>query len=179
MKVEAIESNDRRYSCLNAVTKGVILGAAGGYAGKYFIPLQDDEKQTPKYRKIINKIHTQKNEYNQETAAFVDSLKFKENKTLAEDKFVRLFDGMKEGDYVKRTSIRNTLKDLQNNQQALSEFRRICKTSSEVAKKAAERCISAYNLATKHLRPIGFFIAAGAVTGAIIGLIGDIIRTDK
>lgn len=179
MKVEAIESNDRKYSCLNAMTKGVILGAAGGYAGKYLIPLQDDEKKTPEYRKVINKIHTQKNEYNQETAAFVDSLKFKENKSLAEDKFVKLFDGIKEGDHVKRSSIRNTLNDLRSNPQALSEFRRICKTSSEVAKKAAERCIGAYDLATKHLRPTGFFVAAGAVTGAIIGLIGDIIRTDK
>jgi len=179
MKVEAIQSNDRRQACLNSFVKGAAIGTAAGYAGKYVIPLQDDEKQTPEYRKIIGKIHTQKNEYNEQTSNFIDTLKLKDKLSPAEDKFVKLFDGMKEGDHVKHSSLRNSLKELSQNPQDLGEFRRLCKTTSETAKKRAAQCISAYDLATKHLRPTGFFLAAGAVIGAIIGLVGEFIKTDR
>ena len=36
--------------------------------------------------------------------------------------------------------------------------------------------MGAYNLITKHIRPISFFVAAGAVIGAFVALINDALK---
>lgn len=179
MKVEAVQSNDRRQTCLIPMAKGALLGAGCGIAAKYLLPVQPDEKQTAEYRKVIGKINSQKTEYNSRTKQYIDTLKTKNKNSLAEDEFIKLFDGLKEGEHVKRSSIRNALKTLEEKAPLqVNEFRRLCKNSSEVVERTAKECISAYNLVTKHIRPTGFFVATGAVIGAIITLIDSICQTN-
>lgn len=179
MKVEAVQSNDRRQSCLVPMSKGALLGAACGWASKYILPVQPDEKQTPEYRKVIGKIDTQKTEYNLRTKEFINSLKSQQKRSTAQDEFIKMFDGLKEGDHVKIGSIRTAIKNLQEKAPfQVNEFKQMCKDTSAVAEKTAKQCISAYNLVTKHIRPTGFFIVAGAVLGAVSALINDICKTE-
>ena len=85
---------------------------------------------------------------------------------------------MKDGDKVKPGSIRTAIKNLSDNKKELFEFKRLCKTSALEAEKTAKQCMNAYNLVTKHIRPTGFFVAAGAVVGAFVAMINDILKTD-
>ncbi|MGN0031300.1 MAG: hypothetical protein ACI37Q_05025 [Candidatus Gastranaerophilaceae bacterium] len=180
MKVEAVQSNDRRQTCLIPMAKGMLYGAAGGFAAKYLLPIQPDEMQTPEYQKVVGAIDSQRTEYNAKTKQYLDTLRFKENKTLAQDQFVKMFDGLKEGDRVKRSSIRNALKTLEEKAPLqVDEFKRLCKDSSEVARKTAQQTIKAFNFAVKRIRPTGYFMSTGAVVGAIIALIDDVCRANK
>ena len=106
-------------------------------------------------------------------------LKEKPQKSLAEDVFIKMFDGMKDGDHVKTGKIRSAISTLQKkNPGEVEEFKRLCKDSTEVAKKTAKQCIEAYNLVTKHIRPTSFYLITGAVIGAVIALLRDIMKTD-
>lgn len=177
MKVDAIQSNDKRRTVLFPIAQGAAIGAGSGIVLKYAYPITADEKNTDEYIKISNKINNQKTEYTARTEKFVNSIKSKEHRSFAEDEFVKLFDGLKEGDHVKRSNLRNALKKLKSQKPAeMFEFKKLCKTSSAIAQETAKQCMSAYNLVTKHIRPTGFFLATGAIIGAIIGLINDITK---
>ncbi len=179
MKVEAIQSNDRRHSVLAPLAKGAAIGAAAGFVTKYAYPLTPDEKSTDEYVKVRNKINNQKTEYNFRTAKYVNSIRNKDKCSLAEDEFVKMFDGLKEGDHVKHSSIRKAIKNIQEKNPAeVLEFKRVCKASSEVAEQTAKQCMSAYNLITKHIRPTGFFLVTGAIIGAVIATINDILKVE-
>ncbi len=179
MKVEAVQSNDRRQTCLVPMAKGALWGTGCGIAAKYLLPIQPDEMQTPEYRTVMGKINSQKTEYNIRTKQFIDSLKSKGKPSLAEDQFIKLFDGLKDGDHVKKSSIRSAIKTLEEKAPLqLNEFKRLCKNSSEVVEKTAKECISAYKLVTKHIRPTAFFVTTGAVLGAVIALIDSVCKTN-
>ena len=179
MKTEAIQRHDQRRTVLGPVGIGAASGAVGGYVLKYAYQITADEKNTDEYVKVMNKINKQKTEYNFRTEKYIDSIKAKPKTSLAEDEFVKMFDGMKEGDHVGAAKIRKAITNLQNKKPAeVLEFKRICKASSEIANQTAKQCINAYNLVTKHIRPTSFFLITGAVVGAIIALVNDILKTD-
>lgn len=178
MTVNAIQTNDKRQTVLVPMAKGAAIGAVSGLALKYAYPITPDEKKTDEYIKISQKINSQKTEYTKRTQNFINTIKSQEKTSLAQDEFVKLFDGLKEGEHVKRTSIRETLKKLADKPSELFEFKKLCKASSRIAEESAKQCMSAYNLITKHIRPTGFFLAVGAITGAIIGLVNDIIKVE-
>ena len=178
IKVDAIQSNDRRHSCFWPMAEGAALGTVAGYATKYILPLTEEEKSTDEYIKIKNQIETQKTQYNFRTAKVIDSIRGKETRSLAEDEFVKMFDGMKNGDHVKSSNIRKAMKNLSDNPEQLREFKRVCKKTSEVANTTAKQCLAAYNLVTKHIRPTGFFLASGAVVGAVMALFNDVLKTE-
>jgi len=178
-KVEAIQGNDRQHRALRNLSNGAVVGAAAGLGAKYIIPLTPEEKGSDEYVKIMDKIHKQKTEYSFRTEKYIESLKAKQSKSLAEDEFVRMFNGMKEGDHVKRSSIRNAIRKLEAmNPLEAAEFKNLCKESSKIAEKTAKQCIDAYNIATKRIRPTGFFVMAGAVVGAFVALINDVLKTE-
>lgn len=177
-KVYAIQSNDRRRSSFLPMVEGAALGTVAGYATKYILPLTQEEKSTDEYIKIKNQINVQKTQYNFRTAKVVASLRGKETRSLAEDQFIKMFDGLKDGDHVKHSSIRNAMKNLQDNPEQLREFKRVCKATSEVASTTAKQCLAAYNLVTKHIRPTSFFLVSGAVVGAVMSLFNDILKTE-
>ena len=119
IKVDAIQSNDRRRSCFWPMAEGAALGTVAGYATKYILPLTEEEKSTDEYIKIKNQIETQKTQYNFRTAKVIDSIRGKEARSLAEDEFVKMFDGMKNGDHVKSSNIRKAMKNLSDNPEQL------------------------------------------------------------
>ncbi len=179
MQVEAIQGNDRRRSVFVPMANGAAIGAVGGFALKYMYPLTHEEKNTDEYIKVANKIKNEKVTYNFRTAKYIDSIKANPERSYAQDQFVKLFDGLKDGDKVKTSKLRSVINTIKKEKpDELLEFRRVCKASSEVAEQTAKQCMSAYNLITKHIRPTGFFLLAGAIVGAIIGLIQDVTKTD-
>lgn len=179
MKVEAIQGHDKRRTVLGPLGAGAAIGAAGGYVLKYTYPITQDEKQTDEYIKVMDKIKKQKTEYNFRTEKYVNTIKAKPQKSVAEDEFVKMFDGLKDGDHVGSARIRKALKNVQEKKpQEVLEFKRICKDSLEIANKTAKQCMKAYDLATKFIRPTSFFLITGAVVGAVIALINDIMKTD-
>ncbi len=180
MAIQAINRNERtHHSALTTLGQGALAGAAAGYAGKYLLPLTHEEKNSDEYIKVTDKIRKQKTEYSIRTEKYLNGMKAKKNRSLAEDEFIRLFDGMKEGDHVKPGRIRKALQTLnaENPLEAL-EFRNICRETSKIAEDTAKQCIQAYKLVTKHIRPTAFFVTTGAVAGAAIALIGDTLKTD-
>jgi len=180
MTVEAIQGNQRHHnSALRTIGQGVLIGSAAGLAAKYTLPLTAEEKKSDEYVKIINKINEQKSEYTFRTKRYLNSLQAKDSRTTAEDKFIKMFDGMKEGEHVKKSTIRKAIKELEaENPLDAVEFKKICKETSKIAEKTAKQCISAYKLVTKHIRPTGFFAATGAVVGTVIAVINDILKTN-
>lgn len=178
MKVYAIENNDKRRSCIIPMAQGAVIGGIAGTVLKYH-PLTPDEKNNPEYKKVIDKINKQKTEFNPKTAEFLSNIKAKPQKSLAEDVFVKMFDGIKEGEKVKPAKIRDAIKTIQKKNPAeVNEFKHLCKESIKVAEQTAKKCIDAYNLVTKHIRPTSFYLITGAVVGAFIELFRNILKTE-
>ncbi len=177
MKTHAIHNHESSRTIIVPLAQGVAIGAAAGAAGKYLIPLTAEEKNSDEYIKISNKVQEQKNEFNFRTQKYIDHLKNKEKHSLAEDEFIKMFDGAKDGERIKRGKIRTAINNImEKNPNELLEFKRICKNSSDVAEQTAKQFMGAYNLITKHIRPISFFVAAGAVIGAFVALINDALK---
>ena len=100
MKVNAVENNNKRHSCLFPMAKGAAVGAVAGIAVKYLQPVTDAEKSSPEYLREMGRITKEKETYNLETQSFLDKINKNSKKTLAEDVFVKVYDGLKEGDEV-------------------------------------------------------------------------------
>lgn len=179
MKVSAVEGNQQRHSVFVPTVEGMAIGTVAGYVGKYTLPITHEEKNSDEYIKVSNKIAREKTQYNFRTDKFVKTLIAKEEKTAAENAFIGLFNGLKDGDNVKKSSIRSALKDLaEKHPDQIIAFKRLCKKSSDIAEQTAKQCMNAYNLVTKHIRPTGFFLVAGATTGGLIALAYDILKTE-
>lgn len=180
MTIQSINVYQRtHHSALATLGQGALAGAAAGYAGKYLLPLTHEEKNSDEYIKVTDKIRQQKTEYSVRTEKYLDGMKAKKNRSLAEDEFIKLFDGMSEGDHVKPGRIRKALQTLEaNNRLEALEFKNICKETSKIAEDTAKQCIQAYKLVTKHIRPTAFFVTTGVVAGTAIALIGDALKTD-
>ncbi len=180
MKVDSIQGNERRQNLLSTITRGAGIGAISGYVLKYTYPLTTEEKNTDEYIKVSQKIHKQKTAYNFRTQKYIDSLKTQEEKSFAQNQFIKLFDKLKEGDHVKKTSIRDALKAIKEQKpKELFEFKKLCKASSEIAELTAKQAMNAYNLLTRHNRPTGFFLITGAIAGAIIATLNSIIKVEQ
>ena len=178
IKVDAIQSNDRRRSVMIPMAQGAGVGTVVGYATKYIIPLTKEEKSTDEYIKVQNKINNQKIKYDSKTAQYIDNIKSKQVRSIAEDQFVKMFDGLKEGDYLKHSNLKKATKNLQGNPVELREFKRIFNATSGVVEKTAKNYMDAYNLVTKHIRPTGFFLVAGAIVGAVISMFNNMLKTE-
>ena len=180
MKVDAIQGNDKRHGVLTQITKGAVIGAASGIVFQYTYPLTQEEKTVDEYIHTTKKINNQKTEYSFRTKKYIDSIKSKEPKSLAKDEFVQLFDSLKDGEHVSKSKIRSSIETIKDKKPSdLFEFKKLCKTSSEIAEKSARKVIRAYNLLTKHNIPTGFFLVTGAVIGAIIAMVNNIIKIEN
>lgn len=179
VKVEAIQENNRRRSSFIPMAQGAVTGALVGYVGKYALPLTSEEKRSDEYIKVTNKIEKEKFEFNIKVKKFVDKLAAKTDKTYAEDQYIKMFDGMKDGDRVGIGRVMKAVRAIKENKpEELFQFKKMCAKSNAIAEKTAKQCLQAYDLVTKHIRPTGFFLAAGAITGACIALAHDILKTD-
>jgi hypothetical protein len=179
MKVNAIQRNEKHNNTFVLIGQGAAIGAVSGYVAKYALPLTYEEKHSDEYLKVVGRIQDQKNAYNIRTATAVDAIKNKELRSLAEDEYVKLFDGINIGEKVKPNRIRKAIKTLEaKDPKEVLNFKKLCKDASEVAQKSTQQCVKAYNLITKHLRPSVFFIATGALVGVFATLINKLLKTD-
>lgn len=177
MKTNAVHNYENRHTILAPLAQGAAIGAVAGGIGKYVVPLTSDEKSSDEYVKISNRVNEQKNAYNFRTQKYIDTLAAKEKRSLAEDEFIKMFDGAKDGQNIKPAKIRTAINNIMEKKpNELFEFKRICKNSSDVAEQTAKQFMSAYNLVTKHIRPTAFFLATGAVLGAFVALINDALK---
>ena len=177
MKVEAVER--KHNTCIYPMAKGALLGSAVGFATKYVYPLNADEKSTPAYKSAMEEINLQKKQYNADVQSFLETLKAKPNKSVAEDAYVKMFDGMKEGEEI---GVKRYLKAYRsvkkNNPDFVDDFKYLCHQARNIAEISAKKCVKAYNLMTKHLRPTSVFVVGGALIGALISVINNAMRTD-
>ena len=180
MKTHAIQNHDSRQPIVLPLAQGVAIGAEAGDVGKYLIPLKKKKKNSDEYIKISNRVNEQKTAFNFRTQKYIDSLKAKEKHSLAEDEFIKMFDGAVEGQRIKPSKIKTAINNIkEKNPNELFEFKKICKNSSDVAEQTAKQFMSAYNLITKHIRPISFFIATGAIIGGFVALVNNALKVKK
>jgi hypothetical protein len=179
IKVEAIDSNNKRQGCLVPMAKGAVIGAAGGVALKYIQPLNSEEKNTPEYKSTIRDINAKRTTYSAWTKSYLDKLQKRGNLSLAEDVFIKTYDGLKEGNKVGSDRLRKAFATIKSQKpDEVGELTRLFDTAKFEAGEIAKKYTNVYELATKHFRPTNFFLAAGAVVGAFIAMIHSVLRTD-
>ena len=183
MKVSAIESNNQRRSCLLPMAEGALLGSAAGYVLKGTYPVTAQEKATPAYRRVMQEIEEKRNQFGPENEAWLKTIKSKDKMSLAEDTFVKMFDGKKEGDnvgnFVFKKQLREKFIELKEKDPvSAQEFRRIIHQAKYEIDQTVKRSIEGYNSATKAIRPLSFFLIGGAIIGAFVALVRDVLRTN-
>ena len=172
IKVEAVDSNNRRKGCIVPMTKGAVIGAAGGVALKYIQPLNSEEKST------IRDINAKRTSYSAWTKSYLDKLQKRGNLSLAEDVFIKTYEGLKEGDKVGSDRLRRAFATIKSQKpDEVGELTRLFDTAKFEAAEVAKKYVRVYESATKHFRPTNFFLAAGAVVGAFIVLVHSVLKT--
>ena len=181
MQVNSIDNNvnSNHRTCLIPVSQGAVVGAATGMALKYAYPLNKEEKSTKEYRAVMNDINTKKTTYSAWTSSMLDEIDKKNGKSTAEDIFVKTYDGLKYGDKIGAGRIAKAFQAIKEQKpDELLELKGLFLTARQQAEKIAKKHIEIYNLATKHIRPTGFFLTAGAITGAVVAMAHEILRTE-
>lgn len=179
MKVNEIDSNNKRRSCLYPMAQGAVVGAITGYGVKYLQPVTDAEKNTPEYIREMSRINEGKKVFNIETRAFLENINRNGKKTLAEDVFVKAFDGLKEGDKVGKDRFVKAYRTLlEQKPEEIPALRTLFQEAKNETERVAKYYEGEYIHVTKHIRPTSVFLIAGAVVGALIGLIKNVIQTD-
>jgi len=176
VKVEAIESNNNRRGHLVPLLNSAGTGALVGFTLKYIQPVTLDEKNTHEYKQVIKDINTRRTTYSSWTENYLNKIRGKSNLSLAEDVFIKTFDGLKEGEHVGTKRIRQAFASVKTEDKG--ELKQLFENARYQAERVAKRYIKLNDLLTKHIRPTGFFLISGAVTGAFISLIHSILRTD-
>lgn len=179
IKVEAVESNNRRRGCVVPMIDGAIVGSVAGFGLKYLQPVTPDEKQTPEYKSVIRDIKNKQNVYSSWTKQYLDGIKSKDNRSVAEDVFVKMYDGIKDGEKIGNKRILKAFHEIQTRKpEQVTELKELIRSARTEAERIANKYINSYNLITKHIRPTSFFVGAGAVVGAFIVLMHEVLRTD-
>ncbi len=182
IKVNAVESNNQRRSCIYPMAEGALTGTALGYVLKGAYPVTLQEKSTPAYQHIMSEIDKKRYTFGPENLEWLNDIKSKGNLSLAEDTFVKMYDGIKEGDKLGHgfnQKLRENFLTLQKKDSASAqEFRRLMHQAKYEVEQTVKRSIDGYNSATKEIRPLSFFLIGGAVIGAIVGLIQDVLKTN-
>jgi hypothetical protein len=181
MPIQAIHENERRHGMFTSAIGGAIVGGAAGYVGKYTLPLTAEEKLTEVYKDRMAEINKEKTTYNAKTKRFLNDIKTKPNRSLAEDEFVKMFDGMKKGDpiNIKQSTIRNAILNLQQKSpEQVPAFKNLCKRSLAEAENIAKAANRYYDFFTKNFRPTGFFVVAGAIFGTFVAIANNLMKTE-
>ncbi len=179
MAVEAVNNYNRQDTCLVPMAKGATVGAAIGWALKYGYPLNQDERTTKEYLHAMNEIKKSKESFSPWTRSYIDEIKLKKEKSVAEDVFVSTYSGLRNGEKVGKNRIIKAFRELsQKSPENLPELSRLFHEARFQAEKMAKKAVNSYKLATKHFRPTGFFVTTGAVTGAMVALLHDVMKTD-
>lgn len=178
MAVDAVNNYSQR-TCLVPMVKGAAVGAAIGWALKYGYPLNEEEKSTKEYIHAQNKIKSAKESFSPWTGFYIDEIKAKKNKSLAEDVFVQTYDGLKSGDKIGKSRVLKAFRTVSEKDSAsVNELKTLFYDARLQAEKLAKKAADSYKLATKHFRPTEFFVTTGAVTGAAVALLHNVMKTN-
>ncbi len=178
MAVEAVNSYSQN-TCLVPMAKGAAVGATIGWALKYGYPLNEDEKTTKEYIHAQNEIKKTKETFSPWTRSYIDEIKSKKNKSLAEDVFVSTYDGLKSGDKIGKNRILKAFRTMnEKDPESMKELKSLFYEARLQAEKIANKAVESYKLATKHFRPTEFFVTTGAVAGATVALLHNVMKTD-
>lgn len=179
MAVEAVNNVNTNRTCLIPMAKGAAVGAAIGWALKYGYPLNEDEKTTKEYIHAQNEIKKTKEAFSPWTRSYIDEIAAKENRSLAEDTFVSTYEGLKTGQKVGKARVLQAFRTLmEKDPDGIAELKELFYEARFQAEKMAKKAAASYNLATKHFRPTEFFVATGAVVGATVALLHNVLKTD-
>ncbi len=175
----SLNVNTSNNTCVKPMAGGALFGAAAGVALKYIYPLNTEEKNTREYKTVINEINNKKNIYSPWTKSYLEGIENKKIRSSAEDVFVSTYKGMHNGESV--GSLRlikafHKIKELKPDE--YQELKKLFLSAREQAEKMAKKHVEIYNLATKHIRPTGFFVGVGAIAGAAVALANNILKTD-
>lgn len=178
MAVEAV-NNYSHNTCLIPMAKGAAVGAAIGWGLKYGYPLNEDEKTTKEYLHAQNEIKKTKESFSPWTRSYIDEIAAKEDKSLAEDTFVNTYKGLKTGQKIGKSRILKAFRSLvEKDPESVEELKNLFYEARFQAEKIAKKATKSYNLATKHFRPTEFFVITGAVAGAAVALLHNVLKTD-
>ena len=178
MAVEAVNTYSQN-TCLVPMAKGALVGSAVGWALKYAYPLNEDEKTTKEYLHVQNEVKRTKESFSPWTRSYIDEINTKKSKSLAEDVFVSTYDGLKSGEKVGKERILKAFRTIaENDPESLNELKSLFYTARLQAEKIAKKAVDSYKLATKHFRPTEFFVTTGAVAGATVALLHNVMKTD-
>lgn len=180
MSIRAIGSADNKNrTCLIPVTEGAAVGAVTGLALKYGYRLNDEEKSTKEYLSVMDDINNKKTSYSPWTHSLLEEIDKKKVKSLAEDTFVKTYDGLEYGQKVGNGRVLKAFRTIQKQKpDEIKELKNLFLTARLQAERVAKKHVEIYNLATKHIRPTGFFLTAGAITGAVVAMVHEVLRTD-
>lgn len=180
MAISAINNvNSENRTCLLPAAQGAMVGGVTGLALKYAYPLNKEEKSTKEYLSVMKDIDAKKTSYSPWTHSLLDEINSKKIKSLAEDVFVKTYDGLEYGEEVGSKRVINAFRTIQKQKpDEVKELKRLFLTARLQAEKTAKKHVEIYNLATKHIRPTGFFVTAGAITGVVVAMAREILRTD-
>ena len=179
MTVEAVNNYNQPKTCIVPMLKGAAVGAAIGWGLKYGYPLNEDEKNTKEYLHAQREIKNTRESFSPWTRSYIDEINAKKTKSLAEDIFVSTYDGLKVGDKIGNRRILEAFRKLKSaNADELPELSRLFHDARYQAERIAKKTFDSYNLATKHFRPTEFFVTTGAVVGAAVALLHNVLKTD-
>lgn len=179
MTVEAVNNYSTQNTCLVPMVKGAGVGAAIGWALKYGYPLNEDEKTTKEYLHAQNEIKRTKETFSPWTRSYIDEINAKKNKSLAEDVFVSTYDGLKGGEKIGKGRILKAFRTIsEKDPESMNELKSLFYDARLQAEKVAKKAVESYKLATKHFRPTEFFVTTGAVAGAAVALLHNVLKTD-
>lgn len=179
MTLNVRQDNNNKPSMFGPMVKGAIIGAGAGFVAKYAYPLTYDEKHCTEYIESRNLISQRYTAFSPISKEFVEVIKSKKDLTLAEDTFVKMFDGIQEGETLKRSKIRQALQLItEKDPKELIPFKRLFKILSEPTQEILQKNLKAYNMMFKEMRPAKFFVATGAIFGAFVAMFDDALKTN-
>ncbi len=199
MRVESISTKEQSpYSVFGSISKGVAGGAITGYAVKYFLPLNKSE-MGDEYGVISNTIREKSN---MTKGTIIDSIRSIENKTPAQDVFLKMIDSTAlqkpetPASYAKPgkggisaagessiidgrvTRMRKVIKDAKLGTEGMEELRNIIAQVNEKAVITYKQLLSAYRGSIKRLkRPTAAYVTAGAAAGFFAGLAHKVVSS--
>lgn len=181
-RVESISTQDRNpYSVFGSISKGVVGGAVLGYVAKNALPLQNSEKNGAYYQGLARV----KEDAKLTKGIVIDEIRNLENKTPAQDVFLKAVDAEKaagaDANATKRAfSMHKLIKEAGLDENGIKELRSIIAQVNEKAKVSARYYIKGYNSAVKNMkRPTIAFVTMGAVAGFFGGLIHNVLSGRK
>ena len=174
MTVRPVQSNND-HSNFATVLKTTAIGAGIGYASKYVVPLTPQEMYDKVFQESIKVINNQSKRLKTE---YIDELKALKSRTVAQDEFIKMIDDSN-SKKINIISVREKLKELGINSETAKEFKQLIERVNSYARHEAVSMIGAYEQYTKHIRPTIPFVTTGVISGLLVGISKNIIRSNQ